>query len=37
MKSNTHKGNDYLVQWKGYKQRTWEPDTNLKQVHDMIL
>lgn len=27
---------EYLVRWKGFKQRTWEPVANLENVLDMI-
>ena len=29
-------GHDYLVEWKGYKEKTWEPEANLQQAQDLI-
>ena len=29
-------GHDYLVEWKGYEEKTWEPETNLLQAKELI-
>ena len=33
---NRHGQPEYMVRWKGFKQRTWEPVAHLENVLDMV-